>query len=306
MFFLTFTNGTLLDEDCARTLGRLGNVSPAISVEGYQEHTDRRRSSGVYEKATRAMELLRRHGVIFGISVTYTRENVDLVTDEKFIEYYVGRGALFAWYFMFMPVGKDPVLSLVPTPEQRFGCGRKIAELRKRYPMFLGDFWNDGPAAGGCLAGGRRYLHILNSGRVEPCVYAHFGVDNIREKSLLEAANSPFFRAIRREFPFNENANLKRPCMIIDNPAVLRRLVEQHVVPQGHEHAEDIIRDPKVSKWVDDYSERFKELTEPAWLKIIEDPNSRWHREKEEFRLLFRFRKAEQPDAGKGASGAPD
>ncbi len=292
IFFLTFTNGTLLDEDCAARLGRLGNVSPAISIEGYEEHTDRRRSSGVYEKAVHAMGLLRKHGVIFGISVTYTKDNVGLVTDDKFVEYYIDRGAFFAWYFMFMPVGKDPVLELVPTPEQRFYCGRRVAELRKRFPMFLADFWNDGAAAGGCLAGGRRYLHILNSGRIEPCVYAHFGVDNIREKSLLEAANSPFFRAIRREFPFNENANLKRPCMIIDNPAVLRKVVAEFVVPSGHVHAEDIIRDPRVAKWIDDYSERFRELTEPVWQKIIEDPESRWYKEKPEYKNLFRFRNA--------------
>ena len=151
----------------------------------------------------------------------------------------------------------------------------------------------DGAAAGGCLAGGRKYLHILNSGRVEPCVYAHFGVDNIREKSLLEAANSPFFKAIRREFPFNERANLKRPCMIIDNPEVLRKAVRDHIVPQGHDHAEDIIRDPKVVQWIDSYAARFKELTEPSWALSIENPEYRWHKEKSEYKLLFRFR----PDA---------
>jgi hypothetical protein len=278
-----------MDEPLVRALARLGNVTPAISVEGYMEHTDRRRSKGVYEKAMNAMRLLKQHGVIFGISVTYTRDNVELVTDDKFVEFYTQKGGLFAWYFMFMPVGKDPILELVPTPEQRIYCGQRVAELRKRYPIFMADFWNDGPAAGGCLAGGRKYLHILNSGRIEPCVYAHFGVDNIREKSLLEAANSPFFRAIRREFPFNETANLKRPCMIIDNPQVLRRLVREYVVPQGHEHAEDIISKPMVVKWIDEYSQRLRELTEPAWQKLIEDPKDRWYKENEEYKLLFRF-----------------
>jgi MoaA/NifB/PqqE/SkfB family radical SAM enzyme len=292
IFFLTFTNATLLDAPLIKELSRIGNVAPAISVEGYQEHTDRRRSKGVYEKIENAMTLLKERGVIFGISVTYTRENVELVTDERFVEYYSQRGAVFAWYFMFMPVGTDPILDLVPTPEQRIACGNKVAELRKRYPVFMADFWNDGPAVGGCLAGGRRYLHILNSGRVEPCVYAHFGVDNIKEKSLLEAANSPFFRAIRREFPFNESGNLRRPCMIIDNPEVLRKLVAEHIVPQGHEHAEDIIRNPKVVHWIDRYAQRMKVLTEGEWQRKIEDPSSRWHKEKEEYKLLFRFKKS--------------
>ncbi len=290
MFFLTFTNGTLLDESLADQLASLGNVAPAISVEGYEDQTDRRRSRGVYEKVARAMELLRARGVLFGISVTYTSQNLDLVTSDAFVDFYHRKGACFAWYFMFMPVGRDPVLKLVPSPEQRLECGRRISELRSRHPIFLADFWNDGVAAGGCLAAGRRYLHILNSGRVEPCVFAHFGVDNIRDKSLLDAANSPFFRAIRREFPFNDIGNLRRPCMIIDNPGVLRRVVDEHVAAAGHEHSEDIVRDPKVVEWVQAYGDRMKELTDPAWTALINDPGSRWYRENQEYRNLFRFR----------------
>jgi MoaA/NifB/PqqE/SkfB family radical SAM enzyme len=289
MYFLTYTNGTLLDESTVKELGRLGNVMPAISVEGYREHTDKRRGSGVYDKILEAMARLKREGVIFGISVTYTHENIDTVTKDEFVRFFLDQGATFAWYFMFMPVGKDPILELVPTPEQRLYCGKRVADLRKKYPIFMADFWNDGPAAAGCLAAGRKYLHVVNSGRVEACVFAHFGVDNIREKTLLEVANSPFFRAIREKFPYNDNANLRRPCMIIDNPEVLRKLVAEYVVPQGHEHAEDIIRDSNVVNWIDRYAQRMKELTEPEWQRKIEDPASRWYKEKEEYKLLFRF-----------------
>jgi MoaA/NifB/PqqE/SkfB family radical SAM enzyme len=292
MYFLTYTNGTLLDEPTVRQLARLGNVAPAISVEGYREHTDARRSQGVYTKVMKAMALLKKHRVLFGMSVTYTRDNIDLVTQEEFIRYYLDKGVIFAWYFMFMPVGRDPILELVPTPEQRLYCGQQVERLRKRYPLFMADFWNDGPAVGGCLAGARNYLHILNSGRVEPCVFAHFGTDNIRDKSILEAANSHFFKAIRKEFPYNEEGNLKRPCMIIDNPQVLRKVVDEHLALQGHEHSEDIIRNPDVVEWVDEYAQKFKNLVDPIWLEMIEDPNCRWYREGEEYRDLFRFNPA--------------
>ena len=304
IFFLTFTNGTLFDESLVQALARTSNVAPAISVDGYQEHTDQRRSAGVYAKVAETMSLLRKHGLIFGISVTYTRENIELVTDDAFVEHYSRNGAVFGWYFMFMPVGQDPDLDLVPTPEQRVRCGRKVADLRKRHPIFLADFWNDGPAVGGCLAGGRRYLHILNSGRVEPCVYAHFGVDNIRDCSLLDAANSRFFRAIRQAFPFNESGNLRRPCMIIDNPQVLRRLVSEYVVPEGHARAEDIVRNPGIVQWIDRYAERMEQLTEGEWRQKIEDPASRWYKHGEEYRLLFRF--ANAPSRRSGSPCSPD
>ena len=297
MFFLTYTNGTMLDEPTVKALARLGNVAPAISVEGYQEHTDRRRGAGVYEKVLRAMELLKRHGVLFGMSVTYTRENIEVITRDEFVEYYLDQGVIFAWYFMFMPVGKDPILELVPTPEQRVYCGQRVAQMREKYPMFLADFWNDGPAVGGCLAGARSYLHILNSGRIEPCVFAHFGLDNIREKSILEASNSPFFRAIRARFPYNEEGNLKRPCMIIDNPQVLRDVVDEYLVPQGHQHSEDIIHDPNVVAWIDEYSQAFKALTDPLWEKAISDPSYRWYREGQEYKNLFRFQEAAREKA---------
>ena len=304
MYFLTYTNGTLLDAQTVRALARLGNVAPAISVEGFEEQTDRRRGHGVYAKIMKAMDLLKAEGVIFGISVTYTRENVDLITTNEFVQYYINKGAIFAWFFMFMPVGKDPLLELVPTPEQRVYCGDRIAALRKKHPLFMADFWNDGPAVSGCLAGGRQYLHILNSGRIEPCVFAHFGVDNIREVSILEAVNSPFFNAIRREFPYNDIANLKRPCMIIDNPQVLRKVVSEHLVPQGHRHSEDIIHDPEVVEWIDGYAERLKDLTDPGWLKSIEDPNYRWYKHGREYQELFRNSDRSRRDAEAGREEA--
>jgi MoaA/NifB/PqqE/SkfB family radical SAM enzyme len=294
MYFMTYTNGTLLDQDTVDALARLGNVAPGISVEGYRESTDARRGPGVYDKVLAAAERLRKAGVLFGVSVTYTRANVAEVTSETFVQHWVDRGAIFAWYFMFMPVGKDPLLEMVPTPEQRLACGQSIASLRRKHPIFLADFWNDGPASAGCLAA-RTYLHILNSGQIEPCVFAHFGLDNIRDKSIVEAVNSPFFKAIRREFPYNEDGNLRRPCMIVDNPQVLRKVVAEHLVPAGHVHSEDLIADPGVVAWIDEYAARFKDLTDPIWQEQIKDPSDRWFKEGQEYKNLFRFKPKAEP-----------
>jgi len=288
MYFMTYTNGTLLDQETVDELARLGNVAPAISVEGFRAETDRRRGDGVYDRLRQSMERLQKAGVIFGISVTYSRENAELVSSQEFLQHYIDAGALFGWYFMFMPVGKDPDLALVPTPQQRLDFGKRVAGLRRRLPIFLADFWNDGPAVDGCLAAGRRYLHIVNSGRVEPCVFAHFGVDNIREKTILQAANSPFFRSIRERFPYNEKLNLMRPCMIIDNPQVLRDAVTEHIALQGHEHSEDIVRDAGVVQWMDRYAAEFARLADPEWERTIQDPNSRWYREGPAYANLFR------------------
>lgn len=289
MFFLTYTNSTLLDKDTCKKLRKLGNVAAAISVEGWENETDARRGKGVWDKIHSAMANLRAEGVLFGISITVTKHNFDVVTDDKLMEHFLDLGAIFGWFFVFMPVGKDPILDLVPTPEQRIATGKRVNELRQKYPMFLADFWNDGEKVGGCLAGGRQYLHILNSGNVEACVFAHFGVDNIRDKKLIDIFNSPFFKEIRGSFPYNENANLRRPCMIIDNPHVLRNAVHKHVAKEAHQGSEDIVNDPEVMEFIDKYSARVKELTEEQWVKDMNTPGFRWNKNEPRFKKLYEF-----------------
>jgi hypothetical protein len=294
MFFLTYTNGTYFDKRLARRLGRLGNVAPAISVEGWQKETDSRRGIGVWDKVMTAMENLRNAGVMFGISVTQTRYNLDTILSDDFVQFFHDKGAIFGWYFMFMPVGKDPILDLVPTPEQRVEAATRVRSLRARHSVFLADFWNDGDSVQGCMAAGKGYMHVLNNGNVEPCVFAHFSADSIREKSLFEAMNSPFFKYIRSRFPYNDNANLRRPCMIIDNPDILRDAVNQYLVPHGHEHSEDLINDPETVQWIDDYATEFKQLVDPIWEETIDDPESRWYKHGRAYAELFRFQTPER------------
>ena len=56
--FLSFTNGTLIDEEFADDMLRVKNFVPALSLEGFGEATDSRRGKGVYDKVIRAMKLL--------------------------------------------------------------------------------------------------------------------------------------------------------------------------------------------------------------------------------------------------------
>ncbi|MDC7127020.1 MAG: radical SAM protein, partial [Spirochaetales bacterium] len=289
MFFLTYTNSTLLDKETCKQLAKLGNVAAAISVEGWEKETDARRGKGMWNRIHQSMANLREYGVLFGISCTVTRNNFDVITDDSLMEHFMDLGAIFGWFFVFMPVGKDPLLELMPTPEQRVATGKRVRELRDKYPLFLADFWNDGELVAGCLAGGRQYLHILNSGNVEACVFAHFGVDNIRDKPLIDIFNSPFFKEIRKSFPYNEKANLRRPCMIIDNPQILRNAVHKHVKKEAHQGSEDIVNDPKVMEFIDDYSARVKELTDPDWEKDINTPGFRWYKEEERYKKLWEF-----------------
>ncbi|MBR3034211.1 MAG: pyrroloquinoline quinone biosynthesis protein PqqE, partial [Firmicutes bacterium] len=46
-----------------------------------------------------------------------------------------------------------------------------------------------------------------------------------REKSLIEAFQSPLFMAYRNNQPFNDN--LLRPCPLLDNPQMLQKMVHE-------------------------------------------------------------------------------
>ena len=73
--FLSFTNGTLVDEAFCQELKRVGNLYLAISLEGFSEVNDLRRGNGVFGKVMNAMDLLKKNGLVFGTSICYTSKN---------------------------------------------------------------------------------------------------------------------------------------------------------------------------------------------------------------------------------------
>lgn len=223
--FLAFTNGTLIDEAFADEMLRVKNFIPAISLEGNEIATDGRRGDGVYQKATKTMELLHSKKLPYGISSCYTSANYDSITSEEYYDSLIEMGAYFIWYFHYMPVGNDASVDLLPTPEQREVVYRRIREFRLTKPLFAMDFQNDAEYTKGCIAGGRRYLHINANGDVDPCVFIHYSDSNIREKSLLDIMRSPLFMAYHDNQPFNDN--MLRPCPMLENPEKLRKMVEE-------------------------------------------------------------------------------
>ncbi len=223
--FLSFTNGTLIDEKFADEMLRVKNFVPAMSLEGFGDATDQRRGQGVYEKVLHAMDLLHERKLFYGISSCYTSQNYDSITSEEFYDMLIEKGAYFIWYFHYMPVGNDASPELLPTPEQREVVYRRIRKYRETKPMFGIDFQNDGEYVHGCIAGGRRYLHINANGDVDPCVFVHYSDSNIREKSLLECLRAPLFQAYHDNQPFNDN--MFQPCPMLENPEKLRMMVEK-------------------------------------------------------------------------------
>ena len=226
--FLSYTNGTLVDEKLCEDMKKCGNIALAISIEGSRETNDARRGEGTYQKVLDAMALLKKHKCLFGTSVCYTSQNYEAVTSDEFYDFMIEQGAKFAWYFHYMPVGSDADVKLLLKPEQREHVYRAIREKRNSKtgkPIFTVDFQHDAEFVGGCIAGGRNYFHINSRGDAEPCVFIHYSDSNIREKSIAQCLKSPLFYEYYKGQPFNDN--MLRPCPMLENPQALRGIVNK-------------------------------------------------------------------------------
>ena len=226
--FHAYTNGTLIDDDFAEKVRKVGNLSFSISLEGFSEVNDLRRGEGVFGRVMHAMDVLKAHGCLFGTSIAYTASNLETVTSDEFFDMEIEKGVRFSWYFHLMPVGMDAHPELMPSPEQREYIFHRLREVRAREggkQIYVMDFQNDGEFVGGCIAGGRNYFHINANGDAEPCVFIHYSGANIRTHNMLEILKQPLFMAYHDNQPFNENHY--RPCPMLENPEILQRLVKE-------------------------------------------------------------------------------
>lgn len=262
--FAAYTNSTLIDEELCKEVVKLGNLTFMLSIEGTPETNDARRGVGHYEAVMKAMDLLKKYGIVFGTSICYTRANIEAVTSEDFFRFIASKGARFGFFFHFMPVGNNAVPELMPTVEQRKKMIQQIRYIRSKdcdidfYPM---DFQNDGEFVGGCIAGGRNYFHINSRGDAEPCVFIHFSDSNIHEKSILEMLQSPLFMKYHEGQPFNRNH--LRPCPMLENPDMLRKIVAETGARGTNEESDESVE--HLCSKCDAYAKEWAPVADEIW-----------------------------------------
>ncbi len=285
-YFMMYTNATLIDREAARRMAELGNLTPAISVEGWERETDERRGAGVFRKIQQAMENLREAGVPFGVSVTAMRHNAETVLADDFMDYYFRRqGAIYGWLFQYMPIGRSFTVDLMVSPEQRKWMLEKELALIFERDLFLIDFLNGGPMSLGCISAGRSggYFYIDWNGNIAPCVFFPYYLENIAElyrsgRSLSDVLELPYFRRIREWQAsylrdHGKVGNLFMPCPMRDHHAFAHQTVQEFAARPMDEDAARAIADPLYRQRMGEYNAQVGRLLDPLWEQAIYSGN---------------------------------
>lgn len=288
MFFLVYTNGTLLNKENIKKLAELGNVIPVISVEGFEKETDEKRGKGIYKRILTTMKNLREEGVPFGLSVVATSKNIDILLSDKFYDYFFKeQGATHMWIFQIMLIGKArDMKKIMITPEQRIKLYRKWEKILKEKKYCVVDFWNSGPLTGGCLAYGRGwgcnrsggYMYVDWNGNIMPCVFVPYYKDNIinlynKGKGLPDALFSDFFikgRKWQNEYGLSKPKKPKNwlmPCSIRDHYKNFKNNILPKNIQPEDEYAKEALESKEYDKTLKEFDKELKEKTEPIWKK---------------------------------------
>ncbi|MDY5986948.1 MAG: hypothetical protein SPJ81_08395 [Lachnoclostridium sp.] len=143
------------------------------------------------------MEDMKKEKLLFGSSVTVTKENLEEVTSDSFIKNLEERDCKALFFVEFVPMSPE-LKRLAPEDKEREYLEHRLSEIRNQYPnMIFLSFLGDEKSSGGCIAAGRGFFHINSHGGAEPCPFSPYSDVNVRDTSLREALQSGLFVKLR-------------------------------------------------------------------------------------------------------------
>jgi MoaA/NifB/PqqE/SkfB family radical SAM enzyme len=172
------------------------------------------------------MDSLKERGLVFGASVTVTKENIKEVTSDAFLKSLSERGCKAVIFVEYVPVTLDDE-KLTLDDNDRDYLMEELRKLRMNisdmvYIAFPGDEKN----FGGCVAAGRGFFHINSHGGAEPCPFSLFSDINIKDTSLREALHSPLFSTIRDGNILKEDH--KGGCVLFEKREQVEAIINQN------------------------------------------------------------------------------
>jgi MoaA/NifB/PqqE/SkfB family radical SAM enzyme len=224
-YFLLFTNGTLITDETAKKMHRLGNVSPLISIEGKEVVSDQRRGgSQVYSRTMHGLSHCRNHHLITGVATSVCKSNIDDLASEPFIHELIKLKVHYLWYYIYRPVGPNPSPELALSQEEVLALRRFMVDIRKKVPLLVVDSYWDHQGRAMCPAAVGIAHHIGPNGDIEPCPPIQFARDNVGNgKNLYDMFNHSRFLERFRTLV----CRTTRGCILMEQPALLEKIMRE-------------------------------------------------------------------------------
>jgi len=237
--FVIFTNGTALTQADYNLLKHSSNLAIIVSIEGSPEFTNKRRGSGVYEKALNTIKNLDQIGVPTGISATITRMNFRYWMNPENIDSLIKQNIRILFLIEYIPQTPLPQsktastdhsmkssLDMTPSesydhslllkPEERREFRAQILKFRLTKPIFIIHSPGDEEYFGGCVSAGRGFAHVTPAGDLTPCPVSNIATHNLTTSTLREGLASPLFKEICKNEHLLETEGM--PCALFAHP----------------------------------------------------------------------------------------
>lgn len=244
-YFQIITNGQFFDEPTVRQIRQLGNVSPLVSIDGFEKENDDRRGRGTFAKAIEGCKELQRQKILYGVATTVTAENFESVLTEDYVNHFIKLGAMYLWFYVYRPVGADPVPQWSIKPDMMLELRRRLLRLRRTMPIILIDTYWDENGFSICPASKGMAFVIGPKGSIEPCPPLNITKEWIGDNNgnFYETMNGSEFLLRFREFIGQKyNGERSQGCVIIDYPKELADFFrsEQVVDVSGRNFLEEL------------------------------------------------------------------
>ena len=262
-YFQIFTNGQFITEKVATRLSEIGNATPLISIEGFEQSSDERRGNKeVLNRTLRGLDHCLKAGLLTGVATSVCQTNIEELLTEAWLRQLVARGVHYVWYHTYRPVGPKMNPQLALRPDQLVRVRKFVVEMRTKVPIAIIDAYYDDQGQALCPMSTGISHHISPRGDIEPCPIIQFATENIRDPRGIFATmrDSGFLRDFREL-----SAQQTRGCVVLERPDLVKELVLKHgardTTQRGTAMAELEAMKPRFSQWLPG-----EEIPEKHWM----------------------------------------
>jgi MoaA/NifB/PqqE/SkfB family radical SAM enzyme len=223
-YFQVITNGMFFDAENVARIKAAGNVTPLVSLDGWQERNDQRRGEGVFAAVSEGLDRLKRAGIFYGVACTTTSANAQELLSDAFVEHLIAKGAMYVWYYVYRPMSAQPHTELCLGKEQLLFMRRRLLELRRKQPIVVIDSYWTARGEAFCPAALGLGYHIGPRGSIEVCPALSFARERIGDNGgdLFKTINESSYLRGFTKFVTERT----KGCVILERPQELRAFIE--------------------------------------------------------------------------------